>query len=151
MTKFTTILTALLMLSFSSAYAQKDKKIDPEVKKQVAAEFKTFREENLKLREKHQDELYQLQLKALKDNHEKAKKFFKELSGIEDDIEFGNKDENKKVQKKLKQKRSQFRDSMKSARKKVKEMIEGKRKAFQKEMKARRKEFKKKVKSLKKS
>lgn len=150
MTKLTTILTVLMMMTFSNAYAQKGKALSPEVKKKAAAEFKSFREENLKLRMKHQDELYELQIKALKENHEKAKKFFKDISGIEDDIEFGNKAENKKVQGKLKKKRKEFKDQMKSSRKKVKETIQAKRKSFQEMMKKRRKDFKEKVKSMRK-
>ena len=151
MKKLTTILTAITLITFSNTFAQEGKKLSPEVKEKAAAEFKTFREENLKLRMKHQDDLYELQIKALKDNHEKAKKFFKDISGIEDDIEFGNKAENKKVQGKLKTKRKEFKDLMKSSRKKVKETIQAKRKSFQEMMKKRRQDFKKKIKNMRKA
>ena len=150
MTKLTSILTLAFVLTFSNAYAQKDGPISPEVKQKLSSEFKSFRDENLKLREQHQEELYQLQLKALKENHERAKKFFKELSGIEDDIEFGNKDENKKVQVKLKKKRQEFKTAMKTSRKKVKDMIEARRKEFQESMTKRRQAFKEKIKTVKK-
>ncbi|MCO4793359.1 MAG: hypothetical protein KC493_06600 [Bacteriovoracaceae bacterium] len=141
----------MLLLSFSAMAENGKKNIDPALKKQIAKEFSSFRKENLQMREKHQDELYKLQLKVLKENHERAKSFFKELSGIEDDIEFGNKSENKKVQKKLKVKREAFKNKMKAERKKIKETMQAKRKNFKEKMQNRRKDFKRKIKSMKKS
>lgn len=146
-----TFLTLSLLSLSQISLAQDKAQAELDARKKIEKEFKEFRNENLKLREKHQDELYQAQLKSLKENHERAKKFFRELSKIEDDIQFGNKSENKKVQDKLRKKRQAFKETMKKERKKVREMMQSKRDSFQEMMKKRRLEFKDKIKSLKKS
>ena len=149
----TPLMILIFSLFFTLSLPAKDKKqpISPELKKKVQKAFLEFHKENQKLREKHQNELYEDQKKILKTNHEKTLAFFRDISKLQQTVSFGDRKENKKIQKEIDRRKKMFRGKMDDDRRKARKTMMNKRDKFQKNMEKRRDAFKKKMKSFKES
>lgn len=143
------ILILSMFLSLSLEAKDKNQTISPALKKKVQKAFLEFHRENQKLREKHQNELYEDQQKILKRNHEKTLAFFRDISKLQQTVSFGDKKENKKIQLEIDRRKKLFRGKMDDERRKARKTMMNKRDKFQKNMEKRRKAFKNKMKSFK--
>jgi hypothetical protein len=150
--KFPQVLLLILLLpTLAISETSKSKShLSPKLKKIVEKEFIQFHEENQKLREKHQNALYEDQKVILETNHKKTVAFFREISKLQQTISLGEKNENRKVQAEIERKKKIFKGKLQEDRRKARKKMTDKRDKFQKMMDKRRESFKDKMKAHKK-
>ena len=136
----------IFLVSFSLPLFSAPKKINTEKKTNWMDEYKSFLDQNSKLRMGQELRLYKKQREFLTTYYKKKMAHLKELAEIQKTLVWGNKENNKKVMALIKKKQDEFKKTLSAERKAFfKKDLKAEINGFNKKMKQRRGLFNKKV------
>ncbi len=132
------LLLFMATLSINLAAKGPQSKMSEDKREEIAAQMREFQQQAVEKRKNLLNEIYQLRLDHLKDQHQRELKLLDTIAEKQREFKPGDRSHNKQIRAEIKQLRQNFRKERKLRQQELREKIKKMRQDFQKEQKEAR-------------